>query len=405
MTAPAAAGSRRRSRRDWAADCCLFLLAAGTGAVLAWLAAQEPGTPHPALAVDQVAGALACAALWLRRRWPVGLALALIPVAAVFDFASGAQLAALFTVAVHRPGRVTAAVGGLSLCAGMAYTLARPPRDLTPAWTAGLVLFWAAVSLAVIGWGISVRHRRQLDQSRRERAARAGEEARLRAQQAQYEVRAQIAREMHDVLGHRLSLLSVHAGALELSGDAPREEIARAAAVIRASAHQAMQDLREVVGVLRAPMDGLPQPTLASLPGLVAESVHAGMAVRLSTEANGSVPDSVGRTAYRIVQEGLTNARKHAPGSAVTVRVAGAPGTGLTVEVGNPPAGTSAVSPPGDGAAPAPAADGAGPGPLAGAGQGLAGLAERVALAAGRLEYGPTSAGGFRLCAWLPWPT
>jgi signal transduction histidine kinase len=210
---------------------------------------------------------------------------------------------------------------------------------------------------------------------------------------------------MHDVLGHRLSLLSVHAGALELSGDAPREEITRAAAVIRASAHQAMQDLREVVGVLRAPMDGLPQPTLASLPGLVAESVHAGMAVRLSTEANGSVPDSVGRTAYRIVQEGLTNARKHAPGSAVTVRVAGAPGTGLTVEVGNPPAGTSAVSPPGDGAAPAPAADGAGPGPLAGAGQGLAGLAERVALAAGRLEYGPTSAGGFRLCAWLPWPT
>ncbi len=306
--------------------------------------------------MDQAAGALACAALWLRRRWPVGLALALIPVASVFDFASGAQLAALFTVAAHRPGRVTAWVGGLSLCAGAVYTLASPPRDLTPAWTAGLVLFWTAASLAVIGWGVSVRHRRQLDQSRRERAARAREDVRLRAQQAQYEVRAQIAREMHDVLGHRLSLLSVHAGALELSRDAPREEIARSAAVIRASAHQALQDLREVIGVLRAPMDGLPQPTLASLAGLVAQSVHAGMAVWLSTEATGSVPDSVGRTAYRIVQEGLTNARKHAPGSAVTVRVSGAPGTGLTVEVGNPP-----------------------------------GLAERVALAAGRLEYGPSS--------------
>jgi signal transduction histidine kinase len=129
------------------------------------------------------------------------------------------------------------------------------------------------------------------------------------------------------------------------------------------------------------------------------------MAVQLSTEATGSVPDSVGRTAYRVIQEGLTNARKHAPGSAVTVRVTGAPGTGLTVEVGNPPAGTAAASPPGDGAAPAPSADDAGPGTRIGAGQGLAGLAERVALAAGRLEYGPSSTGGFRLCAWLPWPT
>jgi signal transduction histidine kinase len=152
-------------------------------------------------------------------------------------------------------------------------------------------------------------------------------------------------------------------------------------------------------------MDGLPQPTLASLPGLVAESVHAGMAVRLSTEAAGGVPDSVGRTAYRIVQEGLTNARKHAPGSVVTVRVAGAPGTGLTVEVGNPPtapaatpstAATHAATPPAAGAAPAPGAV---------TGQGLAGLAERVALAAGRFEYGPAGAGGFRLYAWLPWPT
>jgi signal transduction histidine kinase len=70
--------------------------------------------------------------------------------------------------------------------------------------------------------------------------------------------------------------------------------------------------------------------------------------------------------------------------------VAGAPGTGLTVEVGNPPAGTAATSPPGT---------------QISAGQGLAGLTERVALAAGRIEYGPTSAGGFRLCAWLPWPT
>lgn len=420
MSAPAA-GAMPRSRRDWVVDCALFLLAAGAGAVLAWLDSQEPGAAHPALAIDQVAGALACAALWLRRRWPVALALTLVPVATIFDFASGAQLAALFTVAVHRPGRVTAAAGGLSLCCGAAVTLLLPPPGLTASWAVWLVLFWAAAVLAVIGWGVSIRHRRQLAQSRADRAARAEQEALLRARQAQYEVRAQIAREMHDVLGHRLSLLSVHAGALELRPDAPREQVARAAAVIRSSAHQALQDLREVIGVLRAPMDGLPQPTLASLPGLVAESVQAGLAVRLSSEATGSVPDGVGRTAYRIVQEGLTNARKHAPGSVVTVRVAGAPGAGLTVEVGNPPAATTAstagANAPGtamvaDGAAladAAPAADSAGLGdgaaPGAVSGQGLAGLAERVALAAGRFEYGPTGAGGFRLCAWLPWPT
>src|SRR5262249_61481658 len=126
------------------------------------------------------------------------------------------------------------------------------------------------------------------------------------------------------------------AGAVRGGPAAPREEAARAAAGPRAGAHRAWRDRRGVMGVWREPMDGLPQPTLASLPGLVAESVDAGMAVQLSAEATGSVPDSVGRTAYRIVQEGLTNARKHAPGSAVTGRVTGAPGTGLTVEGGHP---------------------------------------------------------------------
>jgi signal transduction histidine kinase len=90
-----------------------------------------------------------------------------------------------------------------------------------------------------------------------------------------------------------------------------------------------------------------------------------------------------------VVQEALTNARKHAPGAEVRVHLAGSPGTGLTVEVRND-------APP---AAPDP-----GPGPDPGAGQGLAGLAERVALASGRLEHGPTAGGGWCLSAWLPWP-
>ena len=119
---------------------------------------------------------------------------------------------------------------------------------------------------------------------------------------------------MHDVLGHRLSLLSVHAGALEFRPDAPAEEVARATKVIRENAHQALQDLREVIGVLRAPVGELPQPTLADVHQLVAESGRVGMRVSLHDETGGPVPDLAGRTAYRVVQEALTNARKHAPG-------------------------------------------------------------------------------------------
>ena len=165
-----------------------------------------------------------------------------------------------------------------------------------------------------------VRARRQLVASLRERAERAEAEQQLRVEQAQAQERARIAREMHDVLAHRISLLSMHAGALEFRPDADPEEIARAAGVVRASAHQALQDLREVIGVLREePGDGdpeRPQPTLEALPALLEESREAGMHVshECKVEDLAAVPAGVGRNAYRIVQEGLTNARKHARG-------------------------------------------------------------------------------------------
>ena len=121
-----------------------------------------------------------------------------------------------------------------------------------------------------------VRARRQLVLSLRERADRAEAEQQMRVEQARPHERARIAREMHDVLAHRISLLSMHAGALEFRPDAPPEEIARAAGIIRASAHQALEDLREVIGVLREePADGdpeRPQPTLANLPGACSTS-------------------------------------------------------------------------------------------------------------------------------------
>src|SRR5690606_13476736 len=150
-----------------------------------------------------------------------------------------------------------------------------------------------------------VYHRRQLLASLRDRAERAESEARLRAEQARMQAREEIAREIHDVLGHRLSLLSVHAGALAYRPDAPPQDIARAARVIRESAHQALQDLRQVVGVLRAPVGELPQPVFADLRSLVAEAEQSGMRIRLVQEVAGEVPDALGRTVYRIVQEAV----------------------------------------------------------------------------------------------------
>jgi signal transduction histidine kinase len=365
-------------------DSGLFLLAVAFGVTTAGARLESGALPEPAwlFDLDQVAGALGCAGLWLRRRWPVELALVLVALSTFSELVAGAMVVALLTVAIHRPPRTTAVVFGLSLLAAVGYVVVRPEPG-TPAFL--LFLLGLTVQGAAVGWGLFIRHRRQLVLSLRDRAARAETEARLRAEQAQHHAREEIAREMHDVLGHRLSLLSVHAGALEYRPDASPEEVARAAKVIRESAHQALQDLREVVGVLRAPVAELPQPTLADVPQLVAESAGAGMRVELREETPAAAPDGLGRTAYRVVQEALTNARKHAPGAEVGVRLTGAPGQGLTVEVEN-------AGPTG----PAAAAEGDG--------QGLAGLAERVALAGGRLEHGPTAAGGFRLAAWLPWP-
>ncbi|MFC0499640.1 histidine kinase [Streptomyces mutabilis] len=376
----------RRTARDWFVDFACFLLAVTVGLLAADVLDEEPGL-SPAMAVaDQVIGALACAAVWLRRRWPVGLAVAMVPVSLVSATAGGAVLASMFTLAVHRPFRYVAWIGGASLAVAPLFYWMRPEPGL-PFLASLLIALLLAVT--VIGWGLLVRSKRQLLLSLRDRARHAEAEARLRAEQAQRLAREAIAREMHDVLAHRLTLLSVHAGALEFRPDASREEVARAAGVIRESAHEALQDLREIIGVLRAGESddaGRPQPTLAALDALVAESREAGMKVVLVGRVTepAAVPASVGRTAYRIAQEALTNARKHAPGTAVSVSASGAPGHGLVLTVRNaPPEGEVPHVP--------------------GSGQGLIGLTERATLAGGTLDHGPTPEGGFEVRARLPW--
>ncbi|MFE2048570.1 sensor histidine kinase [Streptomyces sp. NPDC059459] len=379
-------GRPRRTGRDWIVDFTCFLLAVGVGLLTADTLDQDPQLSDALRLADQVIGALACAAVWLRRRWPVGLAAAMVPVSLLSATSGGAALVALFTLAVHRPFRYVAWVGGAGILVQPLFYWMRPEPGLP--YLASL-LIGLLLTAAIVGWGLLVRSKRQLLLSLRDRARRAENEARLRAEQAQRLAREAIAREMHDVLAHRLTLLSVHAGALEFRPDASREEVARAAGVIRESAHEALQDLREIIGVLRAgdsDDQGRPQPTLAALDALVTECREAGMEITLAGRVAdpAGVSASVGRTAYRVAQEALTNARKHAPGTEVTVSVAGAPGEGLTLSVRN-------ATPVGE----VP--------PVPGSGQGLIGLTERATLAGGTLEHGPTPEGGFEVRTRLPW--
>lgn len=364
----------RRSTRDWVIDTLMFLAAC----LIALITVPElENQPDPVLLAEQVLGALSCAAVWLRRRWPVTLAIVTALLSATFTLVGGAAAVALFTVAVHRPFKISGPILLLNVITIFPIVYWRPDPELGVKWTFALTL---ALALLIFGWGVLIRARRQLVWSLHAQADGAAEEARRLE-------RERIAREMHDVLAHRISILSLHAGALEFRPDAPPEEIAKAAGAIRGSAHQALQDLREVIGVLRGPGEDAtperPQPTLADLPGLVEESRQAGMSVRLSLAVQ-DAPESLGRNAYRIVQEALTNARKHAPGAAVSVRLTGAPGDGLTIEVRNRVVGRV-------------------PHGIPGAGAGLIGLTERAELVGGRLRHGRTPDGHFRLEAWLPW--
>jgi signal transduction histidine kinase len=380
-------GSRPgRSTRDWLVDLTAFLIAVVLGGALFAFATDAENPPEWLIALDFVAGFAACCGLWVRRRWPVGLALAIAPLTLFSSMASVASGIALFTVAVHRPTRTVVWIAALYLAAVPVYTLLRPTDDSF--WVSAVV--GVLITAGLIAWGMFVRARRQLVHSLRDRAQRAEAEQELRIAQARRMERDRIAREMHDVLAHRISLVSLHAGALEYSGASSPEDVSRAAGVIRGAAHQALDDLREVIGVLREDDEPggapeRPQPTIADLGALLEESRDAGMRVRGDLAVAEGVPTSVGRNAYRVVQEGLTNARKHAPGCAVDVAVAGAPGDGLTIEMRNPlPVGALVAE-------------------IPGAGTGIVGLTERVALGSGRLEHGPRD-GEWRLWAWLPWP-
>ncbi len=360
----------RRSFLDWWVD--LGMTAAGLALGLIFLSgsmdAQRTGGPPVHLPFDLTTGLLAAAAvLTFRRAFPLGLMIVLIPVGVLSSTAMGSALAALLGLAIHRPWRTVVPVAGaFGALIAILFGIFGGPHDQKMQAIIGVLLLEAVLVVS----GMLVRSQRQLVASLRQQARQAVGEAR-------HLERERLAREMHDVLAHRISLLAVHAGALEYrTGDA-------SAAIIRQCAHDAMEELREVLGMLREPSPGdRPQPTLGDLPRLLAEVREAGAQIELDDRtAADALPARIGRHAYRIVQEALTNARKHAPDAPVRIRLEGAAGGELTIEVRNPVRTPSG---------------------LPGSGSGLIGLRERVSLVGGELEHGRVN-GDFRLLARLPW--
>ncbi|GAA5177255.1 histidine kinase [Rugosimonospora acidiphila] len=353
--------------------------------ILSWWSDRPPG---PLLALDIAAGALswALAALTLWR--PAAATAVLTVLAALSPVATPAAMIGALQVSRRRRFPVATAVAVAGLAAQAVQGLWRTQRGLPYGWWLALI----TVSYgALVGWGAWAQARVALIHSLHERARRAEAEQGRRVAEARVLERRKIAREMHDVLAHRLSLVATFAGAMEYRPDSSPERLSRAAGVVRDGVHQALEELREVISLLREddPPDGdgiRPQPVLADIPGLVEESREAGTEVLLreAVDESAEAPPTVARTAYRVIQEGLTNARKHAAGQPVRVDLHGGPGTGLRIDVRNPlpPHRTT---------------------PSWSGGAGLVGLTERVHLAGGQLDH-QTIDGEFRLRASLPWP-
>lgn len=266
------------------------------------------------------------------------------------------------------------------------------PADAPP--DAVVSLSWWMVPILVViamaaaaGTGLALRARREARSSAEHASAAQQTTQRLGDELARRSERERIAREVHDVLGHRLSLLSLHAGALESSatGDA---ELARSAAVVRESAGQSLEDLRSLLGVLREPLGDEPAGLdLADLPAMIDETVRTGVPLSATVyldHAETARPE-LARAVYRIVQELLTNARKHAPGEQISLSVSGGPQAGVTIDSRNRYVPTTEAS-------------------TAGARQGLQGIAERTELLGGHLAYGLTDGERtFRVTVTLPW--
>ncbi|KNX38557.1 hypothetical protein VV01_17645 [Luteipulveratus halotolerans] len=257
-------------------------------------------------------------------------------------------------------------------------------RDPLPWWAVAIIS--ALVVAATVGIALTIRARREVATYAERGAAQAERLDAMQDDLARKVERERLAQEVHDALGHRLSLLSLHAGALEVNaGD---EQTARSAALLRQGAQQSMDDLRSLLSMLRNPGDpdvAARVPDLADVPTLIDESLTAGSPVVASVYIDRTEPlhPVVSHTAYRIVQELLTNARKHAPGTPIRLQVNGSAQSGIEISTAN--------------RMPADAP------PYAGQGTGLVSITDRVRQVGGRSKVWVDQERAFRVGAWLPW--
>ena len=196
--------------------------------------------------VDISCGVLACVSLWWRRHWAFVVALTCLVLGTVSISATPAGLLALFSLAVHRPVRSALLVAALWIPFTLVFAAYSPTTD-----PVSVLLRVTPLVVAVTAWGMFIRARRQLLLTLRDRALRAEADQRLHEERARMAERTRIAREMHDVLAHRISLLALHAGALEVRPDLPPAKVRETAELLRSIARQALEELRGVIGVLR----------------------------------------------------------------------------------------------------------------------------------------------------------
>jgi signal transduction histidine kinase len=387
-----AGGSRRLPASAWVFDSALALVAAGLTTAFFVSEPMASGLPRGTLALGYALALLHTLPLAVRRRFPgavVGISvasgLAFAAIGLPPFFLGPAMLVAVYSVAAY--GSRWVALAGLAVAeVGLVAVQLTPGKhdDLT------LVVFMGILAVAWLLGQFAHNYRAyaarleertaELERAREELARRAVAEERLR-----------LARELHDVVAHAMSVIAVQSGVGAHVADSQPEEVGRSLAAIEATSRAALTELRRLLGVLRQDSDEpqgdlSPVPGLADLDSLLAEVTKAGLAVRLRVEGTLSpLPVGVDLSAYRIVQEALTNVVKHAgPAQAqVTIRYRD---RDLTVEVTDDGRGVGA-----------PASDDRGA-----TGHGLIGMRERVAAFGGDLEIGPCPGGGFRVAARLP---
>ncbi|MFJ7334927.1 sensor histidine kinase [Streptomyces sp. NPDC101110] len=425
-------------RRSAVLDVSLAVVSALECALEGIPFAGDAGIP---VAVGVLFGLLAGSVLLVRRRWPIAVVLVSIAITpAEMGFLMG--IVGLYTLAAAElPRRIIGSLAGMSLVGTLIVTFVKTRQDMSRGdldigdW----FVPFAAITMSLgftappVLLGLYVGARRRLMESLRERADSLERELQLlaeraeeRAEWARNEERTRIAREMHDVVAHRVSLMVVHAAALQAVARKDPEKAVRNAALVGDMGRQALTELREMLGVLRSGGDGPPRepsapvsasvsasasasasvplaavgvaaaaaasraaddegPCLAEIEELVGQSAAAGMVVALSVEGDvRSYAPLVEQTAYRVVQEALTNVHKHAAGAKTYVRLAHRVSE-IAMQVENEPPEEAASS-----------------ARLPSGGNGLVGMRERVSALGGVFVSGPTDAGGFRVSAVIP---